>query len=194
MDDSLIVLALLAVTAVLLLPRLRARLLLSRAKHPSLAGHARIAKAVASRLPFYEYDAEWLFRVDDAPHEVAARRQAGFERLSSLLRERFPPTLELTCEIEDGISDLQFTATHRVPFQFSRFVRRHLGTGAFAAASSWVMLEGLDGNRLYDLTGSYGVNVFGYDFYKECVARGIERVKELGPVLGPYHPLIAYNV
>ena len=52
----------------------------------------------------------------------------------------------------------------------------------------------LDGNALYDLTGSYGVNVFGYDFYKECIERGGERVRELGPVLGAYHPVIADNV
>jgi glutamate-1-semialdehyde 2,1-aminomutase len=52
----------------------------------------------------------------------------------------------------------------------------------------------LDGNWSYDLSGSYGVNVFGYDFYKECIERGMERVRDLGPVLGPYHPLIADNV
>jgi glutamate-1-semialdehyde 2,1-aminomutase len=57
-----------------------------------------------------------------------------------------------------------------------------------------VTVTDLDGNRFYDLTGSYGVNVFGYDFYKACVDRGIERVRELGPVLGAYHPVIAYNV
>ena len=52
----------------------------------------------------------------------------------------------------------------------------------------------LDGNRFYDLTGSYGVNLFGYDFYKDCIARGAERVRELGPVLGAYHPVVADNV
>jgi glutamate-1-semialdehyde 2,1-aminomutase len=57
-----------------------------------------------------------------------------------------------------------------------------------------VTLTDLDGNRFYDLTGSYGVNVFGYDFYKECIEAGAQRVRELGPVLGPYHPVIAYNV
>ena len=46
----------------------------------------------------------------------------------------------------------------------------------------------------YDLTGSYGTNLFGYDFYKECIRRGSERVQDLGPVLGSYHPVIAYNV
>jgi glutamate-1-semialdehyde 2,1-aminomutase len=47
---------------------------------------------------------------------------------------------------------------------------------------------------LYDLSGSYGVNVFGHDFYKACMERGAERVRELGPVLGAYHPVVAYNV
>ncbi|MGH8581467.1 MAG: aminotransferase class III-fold pyridoxal phosphate-dependent enzyme, partial [Gammaproteobacteria bacterium] len=57
-----------------------------------------------------------------------------------------------------------------------------------------VTLTDLDGNRYYDLSGSYGVNVFGNDVYKTCMARGSERVRELGPVLGAYHPVIAYNV
>ena len=29
---------------------------------------------------------------------------------------------------------------------------------------------------------------------KECIERGAERVRKLGPVLGPYHPLVAENV
>jgi glutamate-1-semialdehyde 2,1-aminomutase len=36
--------------------------------------------------------------------------------------------------------------------------------------------------------------VFGYDFYKECIEQGAQRVRELGPVLGAYHPVTAYNV
>jgi glutamate-1-semialdehyde 2,1-aminomutase len=46
----------------------------------------------------------------------------------------------------------------------------------------------------YDLSGSYGVNVFGYDFYKECLQAGFERARSIGPVLGPYHPVIRDNV
>jgi glutamate-1-semialdehyde 2,1-aminomutase len=56
------------------------------------------------------------------------------------------------------------------------------------------MVTDLDGNEFYDLTGSYGVNLFGYDFYKGAIARAGGRVGELGPVLGPYHPVIADNV
>ena len=46
----------------------------------------------------------------------------------------------------------------------------------------------------YDLTGSYGVNIFGNDFYKECIAEAEKRAHALGPVLGPYHPVITDNV
>ena len=52
----------------------------------------------------------------------------------------------------------------------------------------------LDGNAFYDLTGSYGVNLFGYDFYKDCIERGASSVRDLGPVLGAYHPVVADNV
>jgi glutamate-1-semialdehyde 2,1-aminomutase len=73
-------------------------------------------------------------------------------------------------------------------------VRRYLKSPAFVQSSAGVMLADLDGNRFYDLTGSYGVNVLGYDFYKRAIARAVERVGELGPVLGPYHPVVADNV
>ena len=96
--------------------------------------------------------------------------------------------------VSGAISDLQFTDAYRVPFQFSRFVRTHLKAGTFVQSSSGVTVTDLDGNVFYDLTGSYGVNLFGYDFYKECMARGAERVRDLGPVLGSYHPAIGENV
>jgi glutamate-1-semialdehyde 2,1-aminomutase len=57
-----------------------------------------------------------------------------------------------------------------------------------------VRIRNLDGSWSYDTGGSYGVNLLGYDFYKRCIERGVERVRELGPVLGPYHPLIAENI
>ena len=42
-------------SAALAAPWARARLALSRAKHPSLAGHARLARRVARLLPYYEH-------------------------------------------------------------------------------------------------------------------------------------------
>jgi len=173
---------------------LRRRLELSKAKHRTLTGHARMARRVAALVPFYDYDERRFFCSDDAPEEVAARRRAGFERLAALYDARFAETIRRTAEATDGISDLQFTDAYRVPFQYGRVVRQHLKSAAFMQSSAGVMLTDLDGNQFYDLTGSYGVNVLGYDFYKQAIARAVERVGDLGPVLGPYHPVIADNV
>ena len=177
-----------------LLRKAQLRLQLSRAKHRSLAGHARMARRFAALVPFYEYDEDHFFKADAAPEHIAVTRREGFLRLAASLAERSQRTVESTAAVMEGVSDLQFTARYRVPFQFSRFVRRHFKAAAFLESSSGVTVTDLDGNRFYDLTGSYGVNVFGYDFYKECIARGSERVRDLGPVLGSYHPLTAYNV
>jgi glutamate-1-semialdehyde 2,1-aminomutase len=174
--------------------KLKMRIDLSRAKHRSLAGHSRLARRMAALVPYYEYDDARFFSSDDAPAEVVARRRAGFTRLADLYRTRFARTAALTAEVKEAISDLQFTDAYRVPFQFSRLVREQLAAGAFAASSSGVTLTDLDGNRFYDLTGSYGVNVFGCDFYKECLDAAHARARDLGPVLGPYHPVIADNV
>jgi glutamate-1-semialdehyde 2,1-aminomutase len=183
-----------AVALIAIARKLWMRLQLSKAKHPSLRGHSRIARWCAALVPFYAYDEARFFRSDDAPDDVAARRRGGFMRLSELFALRFPETLRLTAEVHDDISDLQFTDAYRVPFQYSPFVRRYLPAAAFVGSTSGVMLTDLDGNSFHDLTGWYGVNVFGADFYKACIDRGSERVRDLGPVLGVYHPVVAYNV
>jgi glutamate-1-semialdehyde 2,1-aminomutase len=183
-----------ALILVILLRQAQHRLALSRAKHRSIAGHSRMARRIAGLIPHYEYDEAQFFSADDAPPEIAAQRRAGFFRLSALYGERFRKSAALTAEIQETVSDLQFTARYRVPFQFSRLVREHLRGGAFLQSSSGTTVTDLDGNRFFDLSGSYGVNLFGYDFYKECIERGSERVRDLGPVLGAYHPVMVYNV
>jgi glutamate-1-semialdehyde 2,1-aminomutase len=182
--------------AVLSVPLAKAkqRIELSRAKHRSLAGHARLARRIASVIPYYEYDEHQFFRSDNPPENIANRRQSGFQRLASLYRERFPQSSALTARIADGASDLQFTAAYRVPFQYSRHVRQSLTSGAMLDSSDGVTVRDVDGNVLYDVANSYGVNLIGYDFYKQCIAAGAEKVRHLGPVLGAYHPIVAYNI
>ncbi len=176
------------------LSRLSSRLTLSRAKHPSLAGHSNISRRVARQVPFYEYSEAEFFATDDAPAEIVAQRRAGFMRLSGTFKERFAETAARSAALSPAISDMQFTAAYRVPFQYRRVVQQHLKSGSLVQSSSGVRIKDLDGNELIDLTGSYGVNVLGYDFYKETMRAGAERVAELGPVLGAYHPVIEYNV
>src|SRR5262245_52764290 len=101
---------------------LYARLLLSRAKHPSLLGHARLAKRLARLMPAYRYDEERFFASDGAPEPIAARRRQGFSRLSRVLADSAPATIDATERLQDSLSDLQFTKRYRVPFQYRDLV------------------------------------------------------------------------
>ncbi len=197
MDSPLPILSLSAAavaSAAAAFPKMKARLALSRAKHRSLTGHSKMSRRVARLIPFYEFSIDDFFRSDGAPPEIAKQRKDAFFALARLYEERYAKGRQMTAEAASRISDLQFTESYRVPFQYSRLVREHLGTGAFTQSSAGVTLTDVDGNAFYDLTGSYGVNIFGNDFYKECIAEAETRAKPLGPVLGSYHPVITDNV
>lgn len=180
--------------ALVVLRKIQVRLRLSRAKHPSLGGHAKLSRIVAKLVPFYEYGPERFFSSDGAPAPVASQREAGFERLRQHFAGKSPKSIALTRTLEPIISDVAFTNAYRVPFQYRNYVRNHLHLGSIVTASAGTQIQDLDDNWSYDLTGSYGVNVFGYDVYKSCMEKGYERVRDLGPVLGPYHPVIVDNV
>jgi glutamate-1-semialdehyde 2,1-aminomutase len=176
------------------LPYVKKRLELSRAKHPSLTGHSRMAKRVVSLLPGYEFNETQFFSCDGAPEAVAENRKNSFYQLANLLQTRHEKSIALTADAREIISDLQFTGAYRVPFQFSPLVRQHLKVGAFIQSADGVFVTDQDGHAFYDLTGSYGVNVFGADFYKACMKEGSERVQAVGATLGAYHPCVAFNV
>jgi len=176
------------------LQKARARLELSYAKHRSLAGHPRMARRLAAWLPNYRYEEHQAFAVDGAPPEIVAQRMAAFEALVKQYAERFPRSVQAGAQAAEALSDLQFISAYRLPYQFRGLVERGLKVGSFLQSSSGVQVTDLDGNALYDLTGSYGVNLFGYDFYKECIEQGSARVRDLGPVLGAYHPLMLDNI
>src|ERR1019366_10383211 len=142
--------------AVAIFPKLRVRLALSRAKHRSLTGHAKMSRLAARLIPFYEFDINDFFRSDGAPAAVATQRRDGFFRLARLYQQRFARSRQMTLRVSEKISDLQFTEAYRVPFQYSRLVRENLGAGTFVQSSAGVTVTGLDGNNFHDLTGSYG--------------------------------------
>src|SRR5262245_37126798 len=98
MDSHTTALLALGAAALASLPKLKTRLDLSRAKHRSLSGHSRLSRRIAALIPFYDYDESRFFCSDGAPHDVAARRRAGFMRLAKLLQERSPKTLQRTAE------------------------------------------------------------------------------------------------
>lgn len=170
------------------------RLRLSRAKHPSLSGHAKWSRRISRLIPYFEYDADRFFCSDGASEDIANLRRTAMEKLRLKLQQRAPESIRYSASLTNSISDLHFTSNYRVPFPYRQYLPAEFKTGSVAEETSGVKIKDLDGNWNYDLSGSYGVNVFGYDFYKQCMETGFAKVKNLGPVLGPYHPLIRENV
>jgi glutamate-1-semialdehyde 2,1-aminomutase len=175
-----------------LFPKAWRRVQLSRAKHRSLAGHSRLAKRLARLLPEYHYDEDVFFVADQAPLEIGAQRRQGLQRLSQSFATS-NKTIALTRSAREMISDMQLTGRNRVPFQFSPVIQKTLAIGSFWKASRNISLIDLDDREYIDLTGSYGVNVMGLDFYKDTMQRGLTESLALGPVLGGYLPCTENN-
>ena len=182
------------IVALYVLRKIQIRLQLSMAKHPSLTGHSKMSRRISRLVPAYSIADKNIFSVDKPPVEIKEKRQQGFEKLSDYFSTTREKTLTSAAYLEDSISDVAFTRAYRVPFQFSSFIQKHIKTGTIVDETKGNQVKDLDGNWSYDLTGSYGVNVFGYEFYKMCLSEGMEKVKDLGPVLGVYHPIMIENV
>jgi glutamate-1-semialdehyde 2,1-aminomutase len=183
-----------ALACAVLLKKMHQRLQLSMAKHPSLGGHLRMSKRVAAWIPAYGYRDEQWFAADQAPQSLVLQRQQGLQALAHRLQSRSPDTLAMSAQVKPMISDLQLISQYRVPYQFREQLSQHIQLGSFWRESEGVYLTDMDGNRYFDVTGSYGVNLFGLDFYKACIAEGVSRAQALGPVLGSYHPCVLDNV
>lgn len=179
---------------VLTLKHVKARGELSLAKHRSLAGHPRMARRLAAWLPNYRYSDDEVFGVDGAPADVVTTRRLAFDSIVAQISARFPKSLKEGSDVASGLSDLQFVSAYRIPYQFRNLADKGLKIASFVQSTHGVTLSDLDGNSFYDLTGSYGVNLFGNDFYKECIDEGADAVRALGPILGSYHPVVSDNV
>jgi glutamate-1-semialdehyde 2,1-aminomutase len=140
------------------------------------------------------YSDAQFFRADGATEPLVERRRAGIERLAAFFREQYPQSMDWGTRLRESFSDLRFTDANRVPFPFARYMHEHFNLAAVVTASDGPRLQHLDGNWTLDVSGSYGVNVAGVARYKEWMARGLERTRDLGMVLGPLHPVVAENI
>ncbi len=160
----------------------------ARAWVPLLSRH--LAGWVRAR----SYSDEEFFAADGATGSRIDRRRSGIDRLSAQVRSQHAQSVAWGEAIRERFSDLRFTDANRVPFPFMRFMREHFNLCSVVTASDGPRLLDLDGQWTLDVSGSYGLNVAGFDRYKAWMAAGLERVRDLGPVLGSLHPVVAENV
>lgn len=177
-----------------LIKKVYIRLRLSRAKHPSLRGHSKWSRKIAKHIKFFDYSLAQFFSADGAPEHIALQRQGGLKQLTEKTTRQSVKTIEQLKGLSNSISDIQFTSHYRVPFPFRTHLPEVFKLGSIIDESQGAKVKDLDGEWRFDLSGAYGVNVFGYDFYKSCIEEGNRKVNSLGPALGAYHPLIGETV
>jgi glutamate-1-semialdehyde 2,1-aminomutase len=153
-----------------------------------------LSRRLAPWIGAHAYTDDELLDADGAGAAWTAPRRIGLDRLTARLASQFARAAEWERGLAEGFSDLRFTDASRVPFPFVRAMRDRFNLCSVVTASRGPYLHNLDGHWTLDVSGSYGLNVAGFERYKDWIGRGWERVRALGPVLGPVHPVVAENV
>uniref|UniRef100_A0A7S2S0I1 Glutamate-1-semialdehyde 2,1-aminomutase n=1 Tax=Mucochytrium quahogii TaxID=96639 RepID=A0A7S2S0I1_9STRA len=145
-------------------------------------------------VPRWSLDNHAFFRADSPPEYIAEKREAAFEQLYKKWCNMFPKSIQESRYLADKFSDLRFCAGNRVFIPFQEKLSKWCDPCTVVDHADRTDLIDVDGHRLTDVSGSYGVNVCGYDAYKRFMSEGLELTKDVGCVLGPLHPLIRENI
>jgi glutamate-1-semialdehyde 2,1-aminomutase len=145
-------------------------------------------------MPRYSFTDVEFFRADGCPETLAQKREASFEALELKWKKKWPKSLETSQFLQTCFSDLRFMSSNRVFLPFQRKIENWCDPCTVVQRSDGPYLTDVDGHRLIDVSGSYGVNVCGYDLYKRFLREGVELVGNLGPVLGPINPILLDNI
>jgi glutamate-1-semialdehyde 2,1-aminomutase len=176
--------------AIHLLRRLRLALLTMRAR----AWVPLISRLLSAWVNSTDYSGDEFFSADGADARTARHRSDALERLAASFKATHARSADWGSNVREGFSDIRFADANRVPFPFARAMREKFDLTTVVTASDGPRLCDLDGAWTLDVSGSYGVNVAGFDRYKKWIEQGWKRVKALGPVLGPVHPIVADNI
>ncbi|CAE8627957.1 unnamed protein product [Polarella glacialis] len=91
------------------------------------------------------------------------------------------------------ISDLRFTSARCFP-AFNGVIQKYLDPSMALDRTEGVDVIDFDGNSSMDVSGSYGVNVCGYEKYKEFIEEGWVSAKKQGLFLGSLDNTVLDNI
>jgi len=131
---------------------------------------------------FHIQEKEW-FVADGASDEVAARRKAALLALQKRWQEKYKQCLKFGADLKTLISDVRFTSGRCFP-PFNQVTNQYLDPSMALAKTNGPNVIDIDGNSALDISGSYGVNVCGYERYKQFIEAGWETAKDKGLYLG----------
>jgi hypothetical protein len=118
-------------------------------------------------------------RADGAGEQWMEARREALDALADLLRSQATKSIAWGSRLRESFSDLRFTDANRVPFPFMRVMREKFPLSSVMIRSTGPHLIDLDGRLTLDISGSYGLNVAGFERYKQWIANGWDR-KRLG--------------
>ena len=151
-------------------------------------------RTVSHLVPIYSFSRRMFFRADGCSEALAKKREKAFAALEARWKTKFKKSLEFSQKFREGFSDLRFAASNRVFLPFREHLKDWCDPTTIVEETKGMELKDVDGNVLTDIAGSYGVNVCGYDRYKEFLKAGLDQVGKLGCVLGPLHPVLRENI
>ena len=121
-------------------------------------------------------------------------RARAFLTARRRLRTPQPKSLEASAFLSQSFSDLRFMSSNRVFLPFQRKIEGWCDPCTVVQRVEGPYLIDVDGQKLIEVSGSYGVNVCGYEAYKRFLKEGAAMVADVGTVLGPVHPLLVQNI
>ena len=133
-----------------------------------------VAFPILSRImPSYSFSDHYFFRADGAPEHVARTREAAFAKLLKHWNSKWPRSLEYSAFLRQHFSDVRFAAGNRVFLPFKRKLDTWCDPCTVTDETQGPDIVDVDGHKLLDVAGSYGVNVCGYDMYKKVYHRRV---------------------
>jgi len=186
-DDTIAVLA--ALVGLRAIPFLYKRVLTLAATYPL----ALTFKYASRLIPKYSLTEENFFDCDGCAPEIAERRKKALKELSDKWKAKYPKCHEFSVELKKMISDLRFTSGRCFP-AFNGVVQNYLDPSMALDRTEGVDVVDFDGNSSMDVSGSYGVNVCGYERYKEFIEKGWSTAKKQGLFLGSLDNTVLENI
>jgi len=148
---------------------------------------------VVDLIPRFAIEKSNFFNADGATPEVAAKREAALEKLKKGWQSKFKQCLDFGAELKTLISDVRFTSGRCFP-PFNKVVNEYLDPSMALAKTNGPNVIDIDGNSAMDISGSYGVNVCGYEAYKGFITEGWAAAKDKGLYLGSLDKTTLENI
>jgi glutamate-1-semialdehyde 2,1-aminomutase len=186
-DDVMVVVAI--PLLVWSLPMLYKKVLTLAATYPL----AIVFRFVSKIMPKYVIGEDRFFDCDGCSKEVAERRREKLRELSEKWKTKYPKCQEFSNELKNMISDVRFTSGRCFP-AFNEVVNSYLDPSMALDRTEGVDVVDIDGNKSMDISGSYGVNVCGYEKYKDFIDEGWGKAKKAGLFLGSLDKTVLDNI